>query len=247
MKRSVNMKWWPMTLLVAFLAGVSGSGCNKEKDDLAGYEDEAADVVAGSLAGEKSTQGVAGQAEDVVEMTREAQSAFGKFADFDTTVYRKGSLTGGYIWDYTFHFSWAYGSVNSVIFTYDMKGSYDTPRLGSSDSSDASWTVTGLLPRDSSLVINGTYERKGSQVSKVRNKRSLTTNTVISLKDMTIGKVSKRITGGTADCSISGSVSDGKTFSFTGKVVFHGNQTATLTINDSVYELNLITGNAQLQ
>lgn len=241
------MKWWPLTLLIAFLAGATGTGCNKEDDELTGLEEEAAEAVAGALGGEKSTQGISGQSQDVVEMTRGAAAGFSKSAGFDTTVYRQGNLTGGYMWDYTFHFSWEYGARFTVNFTYDMKGTYDTPRLSSTDSSDASWTVTGLLPADTSLVINGTYERNGSQASKIGQKRSFSSKVVIGLKDMTVGKVSKRITGGTADCTVSGSSSDGKSFSYVGSVLFHGNQKATLTLNGSTYELNLTTGNAALK
>lgn len=127
--------------------------------------------------------------------------------------------------------------VTSILF----HGSYDGPRITSSDSGNASVTIGGLSAAATNFVINGTYNRKGSFTSKVGNKASGSSQVNITVSNLILTKPLRSITAGTATITISGTTASG-TFNFSGSLVFNGNNQATLTVGTTVYIINTLTG-----
>jgi hypothetical protein len=121
-------------------------------------------------------------------------------------------------------------------------GSYSGPNMSSSNSGSSIFMVSGLGSTSSDFVINGEYKRAGSFKSKIDTAKAGDSNIDIVIKSLTLKRPLRNIVSGTATISITGDVPNKGSFSYTGTLVFNGNGTATLTINGTVYTINLSTG-----
>ena len=235
-------------LIFFFIAGCKDKSTNPV---ISTNMDDAADVVAAALGDGNSTSGVASGISDAIDVSKgNTLSTFSlkkiSKAMFDTTIVRIKSV-GSYSYNYTFNFQYSFVTANSLSFSYTMKGVYDAPNLSSADSANAAWTVSGILPAATQYKVNGLYIRDGSEASKVRNKNSLNTKLELTLKDISASKETGKILGGTADGSLNGSDTNGDTFSYIVNVVFNGDQTATITVNEQTYNVNLTKGQVDPQ
>ncbi|MCC8425056.1 hypothetical protein [Mucilaginibacter sp. UR6-11] len=127
--------------------------------------------------------------------------------------------------------------INSITF----HGSFDGPRLSSTDSGTSTVTIGGLSSSATNFVINGTYTRNGAFNSKVGSKASGNSTVVITASNVTLSKPGRAVVSGSAVITVSGTAPSGA-FNFTGNLVFNGNNQATLTIGTNVYLVNLLTG-----
>jgi hypothetical protein len=127
--------------------------------------------------------------------------------------------------------------VNALTF----RGNFDGPRLSSTDSGTAQFTIAGLTTNATSWVVNGEYKRAGSFTSKTGDKTTGNSNIDIKVTNLMLTKPSGHIAGGTGIIGISVVTSKG-TYSFNGTVVFNGDGTANLTVNNTVYVVDLATG-----
>jgi len=235
---------------VAFLAiAVTGfNGCKKDSTGptdgtLSVTVDDGADVMASALGDGNTTQGMASQMADVAILLSGGSGSQTKTRapEFDTTVVRIGAI-GQYSWNYTFHLGYNITGSNTMAFTYGMHGTYETPRMSSDDSASANWVVLGILPADSNCSISGTYNRQGSQTSKVREKNHFTTSIALNLASVVVNKASHHIVSGTVNGTFSVTGSQGGTATWNVTIVFNGNQTATVTLNGAAYLVYLNTG-----
>jgi hypothetical protein len=121
-------------------------------------------------------------------------------------------------------------------------GSFSGPNLSSANSGSSVFDLSGLLPADTVFVINGEYKRSGSFSSKIDTSHHGNAGIDIVIKSLTLKKPSRKIASGSATISITGDVPKKGSFSFTGTLVFNGDNTATLTLNDVVYMIDLYTG-----
>jgi len=127
---------------------------------------------------------------------------------------------------------------NNVAF----HGNFDGPNLTTTGAGTAVFTIAGLTQQATNFVINGEYKRTGSFQSKVGNKTSGQSDIDIVATNITLAKPSRKIVSGSATISITGSTTKNGSYSYTGNIVFNGDGTATLTINGSVYGIDLVTG-----
>jgi hypothetical protein len=88
-------------------------------------------------------------------------------------------------------------------------------------------------------MLNGTYNRSGSQTSKVRDRNSFTSELDMTLASLSVNKNTLQIDGGTGTFTLTGSVAGGGSFSYEGSITFLGNGMATITINGETYEIDL--------
>ena len=86
--------------------------------------------------------------------------------------------------------------------------------------------------------MNGAYTRNGSQESKIGQQNSFTSTLTITASNLLVDKSTQEINGGTASFTLEGSGSGGTNITYTGSIVFNGNQSATLTLNGNSYPLN---------
>ncbi|MBS1527289.1 MAG: hypothetical protein JST19_16675 [Bacteroidetes bacterium] len=127
--------------------------------------------------------------------------------------------------------------VNTLIFHGDFNG----PNLSSNDSGSANVTIAGLTSQATNFVINGEYKRSGAYTSKVGNKGSGNSSIDVVLTNVTLTKPGRKINGGTATISISGTSPKGS-FSYTGTITFNGDNTCWLNIAKVRYLIDLHTG-----
>lgn len=138
---------------------------------------------------------------------------------------------------YSFSFSWSRlltcsGTVPSKYeHTFSGNSTYTTPKMSSDDKSSGSFVVTGLEPVNTEITLNQTYERSGTQQSKVKDMKSFTSKVNIQTTNVKINKITRQVLSGAGVINISGTSSTGGTFNYTGTIVFNGGNKATININ----------------
>jgi hypothetical protein len=156
---------------------------------------------------------------------------------FDTTVtysYSGPNVTASFThqWELTLNCV-----DTSLAFAGTFTGNYDGPAITGSRTGTRDWVLTGIGTAYTAFVINGTFNCNGSWTMKVRSMNTFTNTVAITCTDVTVDKITHRITGGTGTVNITCVVSNGHSYQFTGTVVFNGDHTATLTINGKTYTI----------
>jgi hypothetical protein len=150
------------TGLILFTAATLLFSCKKETTvaDTGMTEEEAAEVISSSVS--TNAQGFASQSTEITARanTYGATCGYSK----DSTI-SKVNTSGTYTWNYSFGWRWDVVCTalvpNKMNANYKMKGTYDTPRMSSNDSTTALLTV-GNLVTGTQYNFNGTYTRDGS-------------------------------------------------------------------------------------
>jgi hypothetical protein len=102
--------------------------------------------------------------------------------------------------------------------------------------------VTGIAPQALNFIINGEYKRNGSFQSKIDTAKHGTQSIDIVVNALTLLKPARTIVSGTATITVSGNIPKKGNFSYSGDIVFNNDNTATLTLNGTIYTVNVITG-----
>ncbi len=252
------MKTKRQLLLILIFVGIIFAlilyGCKKDDNPVTPQsplsETDAANLIAASLGGSASTNGISSQIEEAATVAgggglgKRSDSQSSLIPGFDTTIVKSDTI-GLYSYHYTFHYSYSFSNFgNRLDFLYTMKGVYDTPRVSSDDSANASLVITHIVDADTQYTLNETYLRLGSQSSKVGDKVQFTSTISIMLANIKVSKSTKKIQSGTGTISVSGQTNDGRSFSFTATILFVGNQQAILSVNSRSFNVNLVTGTA---
>ena len=157
------------------------------------------------------------------------------------TYTRQGALiNGSYQSDWTFLLSCtALDLPEMANFTSDASAEYGTQRISSEDSVSFDGTVDGLKISEGKFSLNADYLREGTQElrtgAEIYDVVSTLEMDVIGLQ---IQKTDYTITTGTATFTFEGEI-EGESFTFNGAIVFNGNSTATVTINNNSYTVDL--------
>lgn len=238
-------------LLVTFFPTSCKNSDNPAQTQSSVTQEVVADMIAASLGGSASTNGLSAQMEEAATVAGGAP--FPKSAGeldlrmIDTTVVRQGTI-GNFSYYYIFHYSFVFSNFgNKLDFNYSMRGTFDTPRIASDDSANASIVITHIIDPDSQYTLNANYLRLGSQSSKVGNRVQFTSTITWTLTDVKISKSSNSINSGTGVITVAGQVSTGGSFNYYATITLLGNQQASLTMNSRVYLINLATGTATLE
>jgi hypothetical protein len=150
----------------------------------------------------------------------------------DTTI--AGASVSGAAFTYAYSLNWNYVlncSTNAFTLNFTGSSSYTGALMSSNDASTGTYVVTGVLPGATSYSLTSSYERKGSQTSKVGQQTSFTSDLKITSSNIIVNKATDEISSGTATVSITGETSGGKSFSFGGTLTFLGGQQGTLVLN----------------
>ena len=200
-------------------------------------ESEAAEVIGNAISAE--TEGLTEQVEDAADIAAAYLDSCGTVYD---SLINKTQGQGIRTYDYTLSWSWqmtcnSLSIPQTLSMSYTSDGLYDTPRMSSQDQSNGNFTVSGLEILAAEYVFNGAVSRSGSQVSKLGNQNSFTSQVQMNMQNVAYHKNDLEVSSGTADVTISGTDSNGNSFSFSGDIVFNGGKTATLTINGTAYPI----------
>ena len=223
--------------------------------------DQAADIAAGSLA--ENSNGFASVTDDVavnaqgissvnsglsVNSTQATASVHQEcgttLTDSVTRNITVDSVTINYFFKYSHTLNCnSSNEPDNVINALTYKGSFDGPRLSSTNSGSANVTIAGLTSTATNFVLNGEYIRDGSFQSKVGNKSSGNSHIDIVGTNITLSKPGRKILSGTATITITGTGPKGNSFSYSGTITFNGDGTATLAWSGgATYTINLTTG-----
>jgi hypothetical protein len=246
------MKRELLILLVAAGIGMAIPAC--KKDDNSTIDSSS---VTYDDAGEAITESISSQSGGLVVQSTSAAAVAGnenarlgaKYADqcgivHDTSFVVTNGSVAGITFSYNFSWNWELSCNPNLlptqfVFNYAGKASYDAPRMSSDDSAKANVIITGLTSDTSYYLLNQTYTRNGSQVSKIGKQRSFTSTITVTTTDLEVDKSTGKIISGTATASISGAGSGGKSFSYTGTITFKGDNTAVLTLaNGNTYNIS---------
>jgi hypothetical protein len=125
-------------------------------------------------------------------------------------------------------------------FNATSSGTYSTQKIESSDASQTSFSILGLESTSENYVFNGNFKRDGNQQITInQNTRSLNSAVYLEIVNLNVDKVNYEIISGSGTLTLTGKANQGNSFSFEGTLIFNGNETATLTLNGTSYEINL--------
>lgn len=228
--------------ITIFLA-MSTTSCKKESSTSTDpvSEEEAAEAISQSVSTESS--GMSQQSFAAVTVANAELVFLPCGVEIDSTV-TGASLPGAAI-TYAYNLSWSWvlscsglGVPQKINFDISGNSSYDAPRMSSNDNSTASFELTSLTPGTTEYDMTASYQRNGTQQSKVFNKNSFTSTIIITSTNLKVDKITQLVTSGTAAASISGASSSGKSFSYSGTITFLGNKKGTLTMaNGNTYQI----------
>lgn len=237
----------------AFMGLVAGAllSCNKNNSTSpnANSTDEAADLVTASVS--TNTQGGALNGFSDVSISSETKINIDSLCGTvwtDSVKRGTGATTGNnYYNSYQAQYSYALNCINGVFnhsatITSAYSGSFANSSLSSTYSGSADFTIAGLGKTYTAYVINGEYKRSGTFQSKTDTSYHGTHSVDIVFTNLTITKPLEVIKSGSASFTISGNMPSKGVFNYTGTIVFNGDENATLTVNGTVYLINLATG-----
>lgn len=221
--------------------------CSKDESNTADVQQsDAVDAITNSLS--KQSNGMASSIELATN-----------YADEQSIYTNTATLTCGQLYNYSddesyseTNYSYNYdvqssvqlncsssGEADNFLYQATRTGTYDTPRMSSDDNAVSNWTMTGLNTTSTNAIINGSYQRNGTQVSKVRNNNSFQSTINYTSTNINVNKTTHKIESGLATVSFIANSSSGNQYSCTGTITFNGNDTATLVINGNTYTINL--------
>jgi len=238
------MKPFKLSFMALLLLGVAA--CNKGNMNSSSNDptDQAADLVTSSLS--INTDGAYNTISDASVETQAKVS-------IDTTcgttwtdsVTRKMPLSQGTSYNYTSKYSYTLNCGANNLFNgsataiSSYSGSFTGPNLSSTNSGSSNFTLAGLLKTSTTYVLNGEYKRTGSYQTKTD---SGSTNVDVVITNLTLTKPQHLFQSGTATITVSGTSTKNGSFSYNGVLVFNGGNAATLTLNGTIYTIDLSTG-----
>jgi hypothetical protein len=238
--------------VIGLIAGALLS-CNKNNSSKPNTNstDEAADLVTASIS--TNTEGGALNSFSDVTLSSETKVNIDSLCGtvWTDSVNRSIPAVPGVANNYSYkaNYSYALNCTNGVYnhsatINSAYSGSFNNASLSSTFAGSADFTVSGLGRTYPAYIINGEYKRSGSFQSKADTSYHGTQSVDIVFTNLTLTKPLEVIkAGGSASFTISGNMpSKGGAFNYTGNIVFNGNENATLTVNGTVYLINLATG-----
>jgi hypothetical protein len=232
---------------IALLLGLGA--CSKNNSDNANASissDDAATIMANSMS--SGSGGLASASVDVevnAQLTFTANPGCGgtKTYNFSHSSPSGAAVSYSYAFNYTYTLNCVNNVPDNVSSSATSTGSYDGPNLSSTDSGTSTFNVGGFAQSSSAYNLSGEYKRTGSFTQKTGNMYKGSSNVDIVLSSLTIPKTGGTIASGSANFTLSGSTTNGS-FNFNGTITFIGNNQANLTLNGTVYAVNLLTGTA---
>lgn len=225
--------------------------CSQEDEitDSTVVAEEVADDIAASLG--SSNSGISSEITEIAGLADEYISDQLKSALSDTVYSVDTSFTrenqAGTLITYSYSYQMEYGyvfdgvSLDNLYYKGSVNGSFDAPRIGSSDDRSSDWSLTGLEISSSNYILNGSTIRTGNSVSKIRNKSQVTSNSQISLSNVKINKSALTIIEGTLTWNISGTVNE-QNYNFVAIVSYLGNGKAELILDGITYTIDIVSG-----
>tara|TARA_R110000868_G_scaffold779_2_gene5754 strand:+ start:5581 stop:6306 length:726 start_codon:yes stop_codon:yes gene_type:complete len=239
-------------MLILVLFAISISSCDNNDDD----DQTTTTEISEEEAVEAITLAVSPDAGGIIEQTTEAiyvledDSETSKTIDEDYecgqeygATYTKSANTGTITYSVNYGWSWILTCSDGMLplaadFNLDGATAYVGPNVASEGSVTASIKVENLDGAEGSYALTENFNFATTQESFVKNKNTFTTAIALSTTNLEVLKANYTITSGTITASFVGTSSNGNTYNFSGTIIFHGNQTATITMGSgNTYEI----------
>ena len=235
--KSLNSKAAKGLLALTIITLASVTACKKDSNSSTPAtvtEADALELTTDAIA--PTTGGMTIQANSSVSIYASASTKLSCGISKDTTI--TGASVSGAVPSYSYSLSWNYQlkcDVSPQTFAFNFTGSstYSGLLMSSNDSSTGTFLVS-TAPAAANYTVNASYERKGTQTSKVGKQKGFTSDLKITSSNVLISKITNEIVSGTGTVSITGTTTGGKSFSFGGTITFNGNKQATVVLNSGV-------------
>jgi hypothetical protein len=151
--------------------------------------------------------------------------------------FTNSNSVGNRSWTIVSNWSWTLNcdtQNNSISFDLEGDGTldFDGPNLSKDISRTHDFNITGIEPSSSEWTYNANHSRNGIIQFNVGNQNSMTTTLNYSSTDIVVSKVSQQIVSGTFQVNFQAILSNGNTITRGATVVFNGNQTATVNLDN---------------
>ncbi len=230
-------------IIIATVLIISFYSCNKKEEIIDTLSNnEAKELIASSL--QKNTSGFDAEIEEIAKESTENYAVNSdcniQYQDNFERHYAETVVTANYTVNWTYQMNCNNLNIpQSINFLISSNGNYHTQNIVSQDSTESSMDVFGLQPSADSLTFSGYFKRVGTQELNAVNTRNVSSTVEIMFTDITVNKETYLIDSGNATIVLTGTTTDNQTFNFTANLVFNGQRTATLTINNETYTIDL--------
>lgn len=235
--KSLHSKAAKGLLALTIITLASVTACKKDSNGSTSATVTEADAVELTTdAIEPATGGMAIQANSSVTIYASASTKLSCGVSKDTTI--TGVSVAGAVPSYSYSLNWNYqlkcdASPQTFSFNFTGGSTYSGLLMSSNDSSTGTFMVS-TTPAAANYTVNTSYERKGTQTSKVGQQKGFTSDLKITSGNVLISKTTGEIVSGIGTVSITCSTTGGKSFSFGGTITFKGNKQATVVLNSGV-------------
>jgi len=153
--------------------------------------------------------------------------------------FENSNTVGNRSWSVQTNWSWTLNcdaQNNSVSFNIEANGSleFDGPNLSKDMLRTHEFLITGIEPTSTEWVYNANHTRDGFIQSNIGNQNSMNTLLTYGSTDIVVSKATQQIVSGTFEVDFSATLPNGNIVTRGATVVFNGNQTATITLDNGV-------------
>lgn len=151
--------------------------------------------------------------------------------------FQNSNTVGNRSWTVESNWSWILNcDVENNRVSYDLNGNgildFDGPNLSKEITRTHDFNITGIEPSSTQWVYNANHTRDGLIQSKVGNENSMSTVLEYGSTDIVVSKATEQIVSGSFTLDFTATLFNGNIVTRGGTVVFNGNQTATVTLNN---------------
>ncbi|MCB0665187.1 MAG: hypothetical protein KDC80_05160 [Saprospiraceae bacterium] len=177
--------------------------------------------------------------EDAAEMAADMDLSCGASNQMSTT--QTGSQG-----NYSISASWSWNVLcegpvpNQINFLVSGKSTADANNLSLQSNNEGSLTASNLVA-GTDYLFNGSLNRVATtQIKTQQTNRTILSNITIVFDEIKVKKLVYEVTGGSATIQVKATLDGGDSVDYTGKIVFHGSRSATITLNNGqTYTINL--------
>jgi hypothetical protein len=237
-----NLKSSSLVIATACILMASLSSCRKNADEVKEIitESEAAEIVEAAV-----SERTAGAALSTEEMARMAGSTLDQCNQPGDTSFAFSNDYAGASYTYQLGLDWLLSCSDLDVpqqLQFDMAGSgtFASVKWDGTQSSTGTLLLTGLDFQSAAYTLNGDYDYVGEITGDLRLvDPSLDCTIEINLVDLQLDKNTYNITTGSGSIVLTVSNGRGQTQTLNGQLVFNGDGTATVTINNLSYTFDL--------
>lgn len=151
--------------------------------------------------------------------------------------FSNSNTVGNRSWTITSNWSWTLNcdaQNNSISWDLEGNGSldFDGPNLSKDITRTHDFNISGIEPSSPEWTYNASHNRTGVIQSNVGNQNNMMTDLTYGSTDIVVSKATQQIVSGTFDLDFTATLANGNVVNRGAAVVFNGNQTATVTLNN---------------